>query len=152
MEEFLSDWVSDDRRWKRLKNYHNLSLETEKELRKTITKKTYTLYRGVYLTPKYGSSLLYQLGLSEPKLGTYNLPLEDLTSWTLSSEEAREFADVNGYTGLIFKVQVSSSFVLADLSDFNTWEKEVILKPGVYRVKIMDILNEELFYKEATID
>lgn len=151
MEEFINTWTSDDNGWKRLKNYNNISIELEKELKKTVEKDNYTLYRGIYLTEEYGSELLYHMGLTYPQIGTFNLVLKDLTSWTLNRDEAQDFADIVGYTGLVLKTEVSSKHVLADLTVFNNWEQEVILKPGKYKIEIIEIVNEHYLYRENSI-
>jgi hypothetical protein len=133
-----------------LKNYIRIPDIILKDLKSTVKKQTYILYRGLNFDEK--SRDLRQLvdtimkSYSTIKLGdTLNITINnDISSWTTDVDVAKIFSKKSGKPySIILKCSVSYKDVIADLTelDINDEEKEILLKPGKYLVTIDSIFK-----------
>lgn len=143
-DKFLDEWIEGERGLNLVKT---LTIDTEKELNKSVFKKDYIIYRTVYFDAgnKFSKILMESKSLYN-KNDNIELKLNLYTSWTTDLNIAEEFIEEHSaYTfHIIFKMKVESSYLLADITNYSKMfnytlqylEDEVILYPGTYKMQI----------------
>lgn len=143
-EEFVNDYIEDGYLY--LKNYFRIPEAIIKDLKSTVQKQNYVLYRGLNFKEK--SKDFQQLvdtlmqHSSVIKSGqTLNITINNsISSWTTDLGIARKFSEWSGNPySIILQSNVSYKDVVADLTSLNKYEKEILLKPGQYLVVIHSI-------------
>lgn len=144
-KDFLCNYISEATN--DLKRFHYLPIDIEKDMKKTITQKNYTLFRGMSWGVKeidnikiwfndvmYGK--LYKVG------DIMTLTIPDISSWSVSKEIGNSFSHSADYHmfGITLKLNVDSSNILVDMSELNKIEQEVLLKPGIYKCQIVNLI------------
>ena len=150
-------------------NYHFYkTLGIERDLQKTVENKNYVLYRGlswgsndkqwlINFANSFGTHKMYSVG------DYLNLKIENLSSWSTDKYIASGFTRNENFS-ILLKLTINSKNVLVDIGNFykaiknsikkvrillgvetlmNT-QKEIILKPGSYKLQIEELRNNSL--------
>ena len=127
--------------------------ELEKDLQQTVLYSNYTLYRGLKWLGRKSKmekakqfindilqSKLYDVG------DTMEIKIKEHSSWTTDLSVAKAFAFTNFGYGIVLKAKVKSERVFADFrytfSNNELKEQELILKPGNFKVEIVELQND----------
>jgi hypothetical protein len=127
-EEFITDYIEEGYLY--LKNYFRIPDAIIKDLKSTVKKQNYVLYRGLNFKEK--SKDFQQLvdtlmhSSSVIKSGqTLNITINNsISSWTTDLDIARNFSEWSGNPySIILQSNVSYKDVVADLTSLNKHEK-----------------------------
>lgn len=148
--EWIGEWV---RNSKSHEQYMHLPVEYEQYFVKS--KGEYIIYRGLTFSKdyllKHFSKFHDNLDFAKKSISsTINLKLNKLTSWSTNPEVAEFFGNGGDDTvGLVLRLTTNSRYVLVDVNKTigkdhgDSYEDEVIMKPGNYKVEVYGIYPEE---------
>lgn len=147
--EWLYEWEynSDGK-----KNYMDLPINIEKYFKKK--NKNITIYRGLKMNDDFIKDYLLQfndnINFEKYKLHSrIKLNLRDLTSWSTNIDIAKIFTIKKDY-GILLQASVNPKDILVDIDLTLNDDRlqEIILKPGLYDVEIIDIINNKNNYNK----
>jgi len=132
------------------KYLYNIPLNIEKFLKQFIKPGVYEVYRGLSFNKKDFKKWVDTDVLSFNNFlinDNLTLNINQISSWTLNLDIAKEFSDTPKKINVILYTKVNSSNIFGDFSDGR--EQEIVLNPGIYKCKIIDIkkipYNVDLF-------
>ena len=148
---------------------HHIDTNIEKELKKTINKESYTVYRGYSFEDKNHLTRWFNENLNIIELNKNDIfkrKFDYYSAWSECIKISYDFAlgkmnyALTTDYGVILKLKISKNNVLADLNNISKLHQcEIVIKPGIYKVEVYDIIyNEEsikstnLLSKEISIE
>ena len=161
-KSWINNYIRGDLMYKKIL-IHNVDPDIEQDLKKSINKNEYTVYRGYSFHNKKQFSRWFNENLNINQLNKNDKFKRNFnyyySAWSECAKVSYCFAKMDNYYGVVLKTKVSKNNVLADFNFIKYDECEIVIKPGIYKVEVYDIIyNKEsinssnLSSKEISID